>query len=111
MAPRFLASLLLMVCGLVLTAGPVFAFQCGPAVACGEPVTPVCDQPIVPMGPCCQPSPLFPPPPPLVVPVIIPPAVTCAPPAMVRSPYDQPPPLPSQAGPQRPPRVMPYPMR
>jgi len=111
MAPRFLASLLLMVCGLVLTAGPVFAFQCGPAVACGEPVTPVCDQPIVPMGPCCQPSPLFPPPPPLVVPVIIPPAVTCAPPAMGSAPYDQPPPLASNAGPQRPPRVMPYPMR
>ena len=45
------------------------AFQCGPAAPCGA--QPVCDVPIVPLPPCCEASPLFPPAPPLVVPIIV----------------------------------------
>ncbi|HMK37098.1 MAG TPA: hypothetical protein VK463_18640 [Desulfomonilaceae bacterium] len=50
------------------------SYYCGPA-SCSVPAAiPVCDQPIIPMLPCCEPSPLLPPPPPVVAPVIIGPA-------------------------------------
>jgi hypothetical protein len=115
MAGRFLSCLLLLICTIAITVTQASA-QCRPVLVCNPPVTPVCDQPVVPMAPCCTPSPLFPPPPPLVVPVIIPPIMACAPydqpPPMLPAAYDQPTPtLPSKAVSHRPPGITRSPMR
>jgi hypothetical protein len=105
MVARLFSCVLLLICAAIFTTTQASAFECGPVLVCNPPVTPVCDQPVVPMAPCCTPSPLFPPPPPLVVPVIIPPIMACA-------PYDQPPPmLPSKAVSHRPPGITRSPMR
>jgi hypothetical protein len=53
----------------LLPTADVRAFQCGAVPSCGA--QPVCDAPIVPLPPCCEASPLFPPAPPLVAPVIV----------------------------------------
>ncbi len=56
------------------------AFQCGPANMCLPALVPGCDAPVVPLAPCCEPSPLYPPAPPIVAPVIVAPApIACAP--------------------------------
>jgi hypothetical protein len=69
---------------IALFAGLAIALPCsaetlpcvgGPILSC--PTVPVCSQPIVPIVPCCEPSPLFPPAPPIVAPVIVGPV--CAP--------------------------------
>ncbi|AFM23498.1 hypothetical protein Desti_0773 [Desulfomonile tiedjei DSM 6799] len=82
-----------LICVIALLMGLAVALPCpaenfpcvgGPILGC--PTVPVCSPPIVPIVPCCEPSPLFPPPPPIVAPVILGPV--CAP-AVV--PYGPPP--------------------
>jgi hypothetical protein len=94
----FIALITLLFCA-NLTQSPVEAFQCGPANIGLPALVPGCDPPIVPMAPCCEPSPLYPPAPPIVAPVIVAPApLACAP--------SYPPPFPdSGAYPSRPSKV------
>ncbi len=76
----FFIGLMTVICCANLTQSPAEAFQCGPANVCPPALTPGCNPPIVPMAPCCEPSPLYPPAPPIVAPVIVAPApLACAP--------------------------------
>jgi len=52
------------------------SMACTLAPACAPPAVPSCDRAIVPIGPCCQRTILFPPAPMIVAPV----TVGCAPP-------------------------------
>jgi len=70
----FLIGIMTILCCLHLSISPIEAFQCGPANVCLPALVPGCDSPIVPIAPCCEPTPLYPPAPPLVAPVIIAPA-------------------------------------
>jgi hypothetical protein len=69
MCTRTLRFLLLSLFAIILSNADLQAFQCGPVSA--PPMVPVCNRPIVPLAPCCQPSALFPPPPPIDAPVIV----------------------------------------
>lgn len=84
-----------LVCGLglvILFAAAISTFSHAfgvPGSYCG-PQLPVCRPAVVPLWPCCVPSPLFPPPPPLVVPIVV------APMPMWMPPMPPPPPMPYQ---------------
>ncbi len=69
-----IVSLVLLICAAGVCCPPADAYQCGPTNMCLPALVPVCPPPVVPMAPCCDPSPLFPPAPPLVAPVIVQPA-------------------------------------
>jgi hypothetical protein len=69
MRMRPLQFTLAILAGMLLSKADLHAFQCGPVTA--PPMVPVCNRLIVPLAPCCQPSPLFPPPPPIDAPVIV----------------------------------------
>ncbi len=76
-AMMVLAALLICCAGICCPVAD--AFQCGSTNIC-PPATPVCQPPVVPLAPCCEPSPVFPPGPPLVAPVILQPVpVACVP--------------------------------
>ena len=70
----FLIGIITILCFLHLSICMIEAFQCGPANVCLPALMPGCDSPIVPIAPCCEPTPLYPPAPPVVAPVIIAPA-------------------------------------
>jgi hypothetical protein len=80
----FVALALCVTCVAPLHSGAQ-GLRCCPSPQACAPTVPVCPQPIVPIGPCCLPSPLFPPAPPIVAPII----VGCAAPVCV--PYGPPP--------------------
>gem|GEM_PF-3622058 len=76
----FFIALISLLCCANLNPSAVEAFQCGPTNIGLPALVPGCDPPVVPMAPCCETSPLYPPAPPLVAPVIVAPApLACAP--------------------------------
>lgn len=95
----------LMLFAVPMAFGPVQAYQCGPGPICAPPMVTVCGPPVVPLAPCCRPSPLFPPAPPIQAPVIVFPEPTAC------QDYAPPPPLPapSPAPTAQPPYYLPPP--
>ena len=95
----FLIGIITIFCCPHLSICMVEAFQCGPANVCLPALMPGCDSPIVPIAPCCEPTPLYPPAPPLVAPVIIAPA------PLASAPICPPPFLDCGAYPSRPSKI------
>ena len=94
-------SVTLLTCCAGVCCPVAHAFQCGPTNICPPALTPVCQPPVVPLAPCCEPSPVFPPGPPLVAPVIVQPVPVAFVPA-------GPPPFSSSVGPPPPMRNKPH---